>query len=163
MIDGNGLYTAPSAGSTPMTATISAISQADTTKSATAAVTVPAVTVSLSPASVSMYPNAVGANGWPTQSQQFTATVGNAGSTAVNWTVSSGSGMIDATGLYTAPATVPNPVAVSVAATSQADASKTATAIVNILTPTTLGTFTVAVTATEGSVSHSQTVTLTVQ
>ncbi len=162
-IDGSGLYTAPASGSTPASATITAISQADTTKSATAQVSIPAVGVSLSPTPVSLYPNVLGATGWPLQTQQFTTTVSNAGNTMVNWTVSLGGGTIDGNGLYAAPASVPNPSAVSVAATSQADAAKSGTATVNILTPTALGTFTVTVTATEGNVSHSQAVTMTVQ
>lgn len=162
-IDGSGLYTAPTSGSTPATATIKVISQADTTQSATALVTIPAVGVSLSPTPVSLYPNISGATGWPLQTQQFTANVSNAGNTAVNWTVSAGGGVADGNGFYTAPASVPHPATVSVTATSQADASKFGTATVNILTPTALGSFTVTVTATEGAVSHSQAVTVTVQ
>jgi hypothetical protein len=103
-----------------------------------------------------------GSNGWPPQTQQLTATVNNAGNTAVDWTVSGG-GSVGASGLYTAPATVPNPTAVQVMATSQADAAKSGNTVVNILTPTALGTFTVTVTATEGGVSRAQAVTLTVQ
>ena len=161
-IDGNGMYTAPSSGSTPANATIKAISSADTTRSTTAQVAIPAVSVNVSPTPVNLYPNVAGANGWPPQTQQLTAMVNNAGNTAVNWTVSGG-GSVDTSGLYTAPATVPNPATVQVTATSQADAAKSGSAAVNILTPTTLGTFTVTVTATEGGVSHAQAVTLTVQ
>ncbi len=162
-IDGSGLYTAPASGSTPATATVKAISQADTTQTATAQVTIPAVDVSLSPNPVSVYPNVAGATGWPPQTQQFTANVSNAGNTVVNWTVSAGGGVVDGNGFYTAPASVPNPATVSVTATAQADASKSGMATVNILTPTALGSFTVTVTATEGTVSHSQAVTVTVQ
>ena len=98
------------------------------------------------------------------QTQAFTATVSNASNTAVQWTVSSGGGTIDGSGNYTAPATVPSPAAVTVAATSQADPSKSGAGTVNIQTPTALGTFNVTVTATEGtSIAHSQGITLTVQ
>jgi hypothetical protein len=162
-IDGNGLYTAPASGSTPATATVRAISQSDTTNSATAQVTIPSVGVSVSPTPLSLYPNVAGAHGWPTQSQQFAAAVNNSGNTAVSWTVSPGGGTIDTHGFYTAPATVPNPATVTVTATTQADSAKSGAATVNILTPTTLGTFTVTVTATEAGIPRSQTVTLTVQ
>jgi hypothetical protein len=162
-IDGSGLYTAPASGSTPAYPVITAISQKDTTQSKTAQVTIPAVGVSVSPTPVSLYPNVAGANGWPTQAQQFAATVSNAGSGLVNWAVSASGGTIDGNGVYTAPASVPNPSAVTVTATSQADSAKSGTATINVLTPTTLGTFRVTVTATEGSVWHSQAITVTVE
>jgi len=72
-------------------------------------------------------------------------------------------GIITSAGLYTAPATLPSPATFNVTAIAQADTTKTASDQVNIQTPTTLGTFTVNVTATESGVSHSQPVTLTVQ
>jgi hypothetical protein len=117
--------------------------------------------VTVSPASVSLYPNVAGNNGWPAQGQAFHAVVSN--NTGVSWSVSSGGGTIDGSGNYTAPATVPSPSTVTVTATSTADASKTGTAIVSIQTPTTLGTFNVTVTATEASISKQDSVTLTVQ
>lgn len=68
----------------------------------------------------------------------------NATNLAVTWQVhgvTGGNSMFGTTsnGVYTAPATV------------------------NILRPTAIGTFTVTITATEGSISHSQPATLTVQ
>ena len=83
----------------------------------------------------------------------------------MTWAVRGGSanGAVDQTGLYSAPASVPNPPTVSVNATSQADPSKSGSGTVQILQPTKLGNFTVTVTATEGGVSHAQQVTLTVQ
>jgi IPT/TIG domain len=71
--------------------------------------------------------------------QQFTATVSPSGaSQAVIWGVSGSGctgascGMIDPAGKYTAPATIANPLTVMVAATSVADASKSAFATVTI-------------------------------
>jgi hypothetical protein len=70
--------------------------------------------------------------------QQFNATVSNATSTAVNWSVNGVSGgntalgKISDSGLYTAPATVPNPVTVTITAASQQDPSKTGSATVTI-------------------------------
>src|SRR6267143_4504723 len=72
--------------------------------------------------------------------QQFTATVSPSGANqAVTWSLSgmgctgAGCGTIDATGKYTAPATVPNPPTVTVTARSVADATKSATATGTII------------------------------
>ncbi|MFZ0421147.1 MAG: hypothetical protein WAM04_23810 [Candidatus Sulfotelmatobacter sp.] len=96
-----GLYTAPSQAGTH---TVTATSMASTTASAKAAVTVTAAPVaSISPATA-----IVAASG----TQQFTASIANVASTAVNWfvdQVASGNatvGTISATGLYTAPTTL---------------------------------------------------------
>ena len=75
--------------------------------------------------------------------QQFTATVSPIGANqAVTWSVSGSSctgtscGMIDITGKYTAPATVPNPLTVVVTARSVADSTKADTAAVTIASTT---------------------------
>jgi len=87
------------------------------------------VSVTISPVSAT-----VGAGG----TQQFTATVQNTGNTAVTWQVSGVTGgnatvgTISSAGLYTAPAVVPNPAIVTVAAVSQADPTKSASAQVTI-------------------------------
>jgi uncharacterized repeat protein (TIGR03803 family) len=70
--------------------------------------------------------------------QQFTALVSNTTNTAVTWNVNGVSGgnasvgTIGANGLYTAPAAVPNPATITVAAISQADTAVTASATVTI-------------------------------
>jgi len=73
--------------------------------------------------------------------QQFSATVSPSGANqAVTWSLSgtgctgASCGTIDATGKYTAPASVPNPPAVTARATSVADSAKAATAAVTIMT-----------------------------
>jgi len=60
------------------------------------------------------------------QQAQFTATVTGTTNTSVTWLVVGGAadGTISASGLYTAPAVVPNPALVTVTATSQADPTK---------------------------------------
>jgi hypothetical protein len=66
-----------------------------------------------------------------TQTVQFTAQVTNTNNTAVNWSVSGSActgsgnpcGTIDASGLFTAPATAPSSPVVTITATSQADSS----------------------------------------
>lgn len=124
----------------------------------------PPIMVTVTPASVNLFPNVAGANGWPVQQKLFSAAVANTSQTGVTWTISPASaGSIDASGNYTAPATVPNPATVTVTATSVADASKTGTATVNIQTPTTLTTFNVTVKATEAQTQKPFSVTLTVQ
>jgi hypothetical protein len=74
------------------------------------------------------------------QQQQFTADVTGSANTAVNWTYSPQLGMLTANGLYTAPASVSAPQAVSVTATSQADTTKSSIASVSLLPPA--GSFT---------------------
>jgi hypothetical protein len=104
--------------------------------------------------------------------QQFTATVSPSGANqAVTWTISGSGcmgascGTIDVTGKYTAPAGVPNPLAVVVTARSVADPIKAAAATVTItntpssfsLNPTSLAFGNQAINTT----SASRTVTLT--
>ncbi len=83
------------------------------------------VTISVAPMAVSV---AAG------NTQQFTATVTGASNTAVTWSIAGGAsnGSISSSGLYTAPATAPNPPTVTVTATAQADATKSASASVTV-------------------------------
>jgi len=78
--------------------------------------------------------------------QQFTSTVMGTSNTAVTWSVVGGAanGAVSSTGLYAAPATVPNPPQVAVTATSQKDSSKSGS-----------GTVTVTAAAASSSVSIS--------
>ena len=122
-----GVFSPTSSG----TATITATSTQDGTKagSATLAVTTQ-VGVSISPAvaQVQVF-----------QPQQFTATVGGSSSTAVTWAVNGipggnlSVGQIDSTGYYFAPNALPSPSAITITATSQTDATQSATASVTIL------------------------------
>jgi 6-phosphogluconolactonase (cycloisomerase 2 family) len=130
-----GLYTAPASVPAPAAVTVTAVSQADNTKSGTSSVTVtipPPVTVTVAPATISVV---IGAT------QQFTATVANTANSAVNWQVNGVAGgnatvgTISASGLYTAPAVVPSPAAVTVTAVSQADNTKSGNANVTITAP----------------------------
>ena len=121
-ISAAGLYQAP-ALTTPTSVTVSATSVADTTRGATANVTVqPVIVVTVSPTAVTLN---VG------QPQQFTAQVSGSSNTAVTWSVT-GAGTISQAGLYQAPATMQTPATVTVRATSQADSTKSATATVTV-------------------------------
>jgi hypothetical protein len=126
----------------------------------------PAVTVTVSPGSASLFADEA-SNSWPAgvTQKQFTATVNNSSNQTVTWAVTGGSdnGTVDGTGLYTAPAAVPNPAAVTVTATSALAASP-GSAAVNVQTPTGLGRSQITVTATAaGGAAHGDLVTLTVQ
>ena len=124
-ISATGLYTAPSAVGTHM---VAATSVADTTKSATATVTVKQMV------SVVISPNAAALGVGTTQ--QFTATVTGTTNPAVTWSVDGTNGgngtvgTISQNGLYTAPASAGSH---TVTATSVADPTKSANASVSVL------------------------------
>jgi hypothetical protein len=88
------------------------------------------ITVSVSPPSATVAPNG---------SQRYTATVTGTTNTGVIWSaknVQGGNttfGTIDASGVYTAPASAPNPSEVPITAVSAADGSKSGKALANIL------------------------------
>jgi len=163
-----GLYTAPGIMPSSPTVTITATSQSNPTASGTATVTLtgPPVTVTVSPATVSLFANEPGNTWLPSATQQqFSATVNNAASQSVTWAVVGGNanGTIDTSGLYTAPAAVPDPATVTVTASSS-QATSPGVAIVTIQTPTPVGTYpNIQVTATAaGGPPHTDPVTLTV-
>jgi hypothetical protein len=89
------------------------------------------------PVTVNVTPNS--AQPFQGEKLQFNATVQNASDPAVNWQVNQTAGgnpmvgMIDSTGLYTAPALVPNPPTVTVTAVLQSDSTKTGSSSVTIL------------------------------
>jgi RHS repeat-associated protein len=116
----------------------------------------PPVTVSVTPATATLY----GA-----QTQQFTATVTNTSNTAVTWTINpAGTGAINSSGLYTAPATISTQQTVTVTATSQANTAASASSVVTLMpkasqtisftapvSPVTYGVSPIALTATASS------------
>ncbi len=125
-----GLYTAPAVFPNPALVTVTATSQADTTKSASAHVSfVTPVSVTISPTTALL---TVGTE------RQFHATVTGSSNLGVTWTVSgagcvgSGCGSVSSAGLYIAPAVVPNPATVKLTATAQADSSQSASAVITV-------------------------------
>ena len=121
-ITSTGVFTAPKVTSSS-SVTVRATSVADTTRSASATVSVAAgssVSVSVSPTSTTM----VSGTG-----QQFTASVQGTSNTGVTWSTSSGS--ITDGGKFTAPK-VSSPTNVTVRATSAADPTKNANAVVTV-------------------------------
>ncbi len=120
-ISAGGVYTAPAAAGVFH---VLATSAADSSKTATAAVTVNSVGVSVSPSSGDLEPGA---------SYQFVATVTGSVNRNVTWTVTEGvtGGLITNNGVYTAPAT---PGTFHIMAISVADRYQTATVTVNVAT-----------------------------
>jgi hypothetical protein len=132
-ISSGGLYTAPASVPSPATVRVIATSMADSSKSATATVTVmAAVIITISPAAPSVN---IGST------EQFTASVQNAADSSVTWTISgtgcSGAscGTVSTSGLYTAPSTVPSPPAVTIKATSVEDTATFDSTTVTVVSP----------------------------
>jgi hypothetical protein len=133
----SAIYTAPATIPNPSTVTVTASSTADSSKSGSATVTLTSgLQVSIAPTAAS-----VPAGG----AQTFTATVSGAGTlpTTVTWSVNGITGGNSTIGtiaanssnsaVYTAPATIPNPPTVTIAATSAAATSKSGSAVVTIV------------------------------
>ncbi|MGH9814593.1 MAG: beta strand repeat-containing protein [Candidatus Acidiferrales bacterium] len=113
---------------------ITAVSAADTSKTADASIGLDSgITLSLAPTSATLATN---------EFVQFTATASGGVPTTVNWSVNDVAGgnttvgMIDASGLYTAPAAVPTPAVVTIKAQAAADPTKTVTATASIFSAT---------------------------
>src|SRR5437764_1464730 len=130
-ISSTGVYTAPADLPSPATMQITVTSHADPAKSATASLMVASdITLSLTPNPASVE---LGAR------QSFQATVTSSGhpDTAVRWSLSGAAcptacGMLDSSGAFTAPGTLPSPASVTITAQSVADPSKQISATVAI-------------------------------
>ena len=89
--------------------------------------TPPLVTVTVSPGLATLYAAETG-NSWPSSvtEQQFSATVTNSTNQSVAWSIngSACNGTVDTSGIYTAPAGVPNPATVTLSATSSHSRSR---------------------------------------
>jgi hypothetical protein len=134
-------YLAPASAPALNPVMLSATSNADPTKSGSASITIfvpqGPVSVSISPAYAFVAPS-----GATSSTRQFTANVSNSTNANVAWSVQSGvtaqgcagaaCGSISTSGLYTAPSTAPSPNSIAVIATSVADPTKSATAVVAI-------------------------------
>src|SRR5262249_49274633 len=92
------------------------------------------------------------------QTSQFTATVSGSSNTAVIWSLNPAVGTVSSAGLYTAPPSITSAATVTVKATSAADPTKSASAAVTLLSPTTVS---VSLTPNIASMKPSQTQQLT--
>lgn len=136
-ISADGTFTAPRDLPSPATLTITATSIADTSKSATAQVTVASdIGISVTPGAANVELGATLGLG---------AVIASAGhpDTSVLWTLSGAAcpnacGAIDANGNYTAPQTLPPAASFAVIATSAADRTKQAVASLTVTSSFTL-------------------------
>ena len=124
-------YLAPAGVPSPNPVTVMAISQADTTKSASASVTIlPHIAIRILPESATMSSGG---------QQRFTATVTGTDNQQVTWNITGAGcgslaacGSIDSTGLYVAPQSAPSPDLINIVATSSEDTSQSGTATATI-------------------------------
>jgi hypothetical protein len=120
------VYTAPSQVNSPQPITVTAQSNAQPSVTASAIVTInPQITLSLNPAAVTLN---------PTGTQQFTPTITGATNTAVTWILQPNLGTISASGLYTAPNSVPSQQTVTLTATSVQNPAVSSSAQITITT-----------------------------
>ena len=118
----SGLYTAPAAISTAQIVDASATSPSHPGITGVATVSLQSsVTIGISPASIMLQPS---------QSQTFTASVGNSANIEVKWTLQPSVGSLTGTGIYTAPASISSDQNVTVSVTSVADPTKSASALI---------------------------------
>lgn len=135
-VSSTGRYTAPNTVPSPATVTVQAASQNTPSAAGTATITISApaapVSVSVSPSSMTLRPGST---------QQFSASVNNSSDQTVTWSVNGVAGgnsiigLIDSTGIYTAPKTAPSPATIAVQATSRNTPSAVGTATVTISAP----------------------------
>ncbi len=135
-VDGTGLYTAPAVMPNPASVTVTAISQVNPGDHASASVTLQAGgAVSVLPATATLAPGGA---------QIFSASISGSGTLAggIAWDVNGVTGGNTTAGtivvngatsaVYTAPATIPSPATVTVTAASEADPTKSGSALVTI-------------------------------
>jgi hypothetical protein len=132
-----GVYTAPADLSSPVIVQVTATSQADSTKSAMAQLTITSdIGISVAPPNASVELGAT---------QAFHAAITSAGhpDISVRWSLSGAAcpaacGSVDLNGNYTAPGILPSTATATITAQSVADPSKLATAPINITSNFTL-------------------------
>jgi len=148
-VSSSGLYTAPALIPSQQNVTVTATSVADSTRLASAIVTLNPIAVSVSPGAASLTAS---------QAQQFTAAITGTFNSTVTWSITPASvGSVSPVGLYLAPVSIGSQQTVTVTATSSADPSKSASAIVT-LNPSQVATPAFAPPA--GNYSATQSVTI---
>jgi hypothetical protein len=124
-------YLAPSGVPSPNPVTLIATSQADSSKTGSASVTIlPHIVVGVQPGNVTLAGNG---------QQRFTATITGTDNQQVTWNVTGTAcgiagacGSIDASGLFIAPSSAPSPNLIGIVATSSEDTSQSGAASVTI-------------------------------
>ena len=139
-----GVYTAPAVIAAAQTITVKATSTADATKSASAAITLTPVGITVSPTAATLSQG---------QSTTLTAKVSGSSNLGVNWSISPAVGSI-ISGVYTAPASIASAQTVTVTATSAANPAKTASAAISLTPPA--PAVSISVTPTSASLTGGQ-------
>ena len=133
-VDSSGTYTAPQIFISPPSVSLTAISVADPSKSATGTIT---VTSSFSLAVTG--PSTITAGNTATYAATLTPAANSNPSRVISWSVAgtgcagAACGTISSSGVYTAPSIPPSPATVQIIATPQADPSKAASVSLSIL------------------------------
>jgi hypothetical protein len=118
------VYTVPSSLSGNQAVAVEAISVSNSTLIARAALLlVPTVAIALAPPSADLMTGG---------QMVLTPTVTGSTNTGINWSLSPNVGMIDNTGLYTAPSSLRQDTAVTVTAIAQADTTKSASSQIRV-------------------------------
>jgi hypothetical protein len=140
-INSSGLYTAPAATASDQPIVIRATSVQDTSKYGTVTITVPAVAAGSTVTSVNVAAALTTVQG--NQTDQLTATVNgtNSPSQGVTWTIQSGPGSVNSSGLYTAPPATNSSQTTVVKATSTQDTSKSGTVQITIAAQPTVSNY----------------------
>jgi hypothetical protein len=130
-VNGNSAtYTAPASIASQQTVTVTATSVVNGSSKAAAVVTLVPITVQVSPTSATLLAS---------QSRVFTATVAGTANTAVTWAASPpGVGTLTVNGnsaTYTAPASIASPQNITLTATSVANTTVSAAAVVTLSNP----------------------------
>lgn len=123
-VSSTGLYSAPATVSAQQVVSVIATSVADPSRSAAATVTLKPLSITVTPAAVTLKAG---------QTQQFTAAAAGGLNSAVTWSLNPAVGQISTAGLYTAPASITTQQIISVIATSVADPSKSGSASVTLV------------------------------
>ena len=126
-ISSSGVYTAPALVQSQQTVIVTATDAINPSVTSSAVITLVVPTVSVAPQSVTLSEQ---------QQQQFNTVVNNSSNTAVTWTISPASaGSISASGLYTAPASIPTQQIVTVTATLVSNPAISSTANITLIPP----------------------------
>ena len=133
-VDSSGMYAAPQIFVAPPSVSLTALSEADPSKSATGTIT---ITSSFSLAVAG--PSAITAGNTAAYAATLAPAANSNPSRAISWSVAgtgcngAACGTISSGGVYTAPSIPPSPDLVQIIATPQADPSKTASVSLSIL------------------------------
>lgn len=138
-ISSQGIYTAPSSIASGCTLRITAISKSHQDTFASATIMLRSSQPGVTPATATLRPESVQitltpstASLWALEHEHFKSRVTGSGNTAVTWSVDPAVGILSANGSYTAPSRTMTRRYVRITATSQADPTKSAVAIVTL-------------------------------